>query len=119
MINWMEIIGCVFGGSLIAGIGSILYFRPRLSEAKSTASKAETEADKARYDYLVERIESTEKLFALQGEELNDVREKLIAMGKELTLKERKIAQLEVENKALSDKVAILEKRLNERKVPK
>lgn len=109
-MDWLEFILSAFGGSILAGLGSIMYFRPRLKKAKAESSKAETEAADLKHDYLEERIESMEKLYSKQGEVLDEVRTKMLELGKELQAKDERINQLESENRSLVRKVDKLEK---------
>ena len=109
-MEWLEIVLGALGGSLTAFIGSILYFRPKLKEAKANANKADTEAADARLNSLLGRIESAEKLYKQQGEMLDSVREKVLQLGQELQEKNQRIVLLESENKTLTTKVNQLEK---------
>ena len=109
-MEWLNIIITAIGGSITGLIGSILYFRPKLHEAKAGASKAETEASDAKVKYLIERVESVEKLYAQQGVALDEVRAKVLLLTSEVQEREQRIVQLEAENKDLRQKVDFLAK---------
>lgn len=111
-MEWLELVLGALGGSLTAFIGSVLYFRPRLKEAKANASKADTEAADAKLNFLLGRIESAERLYKQQGDMLDSVREKVLLLGQELQEKNQRIMLLESENKTLTSKVNKLEKEI-------
>ena len=98
------------GGSLIAGIGSIIYFRPKLMEAKAEASIKQTEAADNKYDSLVKRLNSVEQMYAEQGKIVDSLRAEILRISEEKFASEKKIIQLASENKALGEKVDRLEK---------
>lgn len=104
-MDWLEFILSALGGSVIGGIGSILYFRPKLQEAKADANKAETEASAAEYSHLLDRINTMEELYKRQGEELDELRKKLLALGREKLESDEKVLKLESENKVLQERV--------------
>lgn len=106
---WTDVILPAIGGSVTGLVGSIAYFRPQLKQARAGASKAETEASEARFEYMVKRIEGLEKLYAEQGEMLDTFRTKQLTLESELQDKNRRIVQLEAENRSLSQKVEQLE----------
>ena len=106
---WTDIILPAVGGSLTTLVGSIAYFRPQLKQAQAGALKAETEASDARFDFMVKRIDALERLYGEQGEMLDKFRTKQLSLESELQDKNRRIVQLEAENKALTQKVEQLE----------
>lgn len=112
-MEWIELVLTALGGSLTGLIGSIVYFRPKLKEMKAGASKAETEAADAKVKYLVERVESIEKLYAEQGKALDDVRLKVLTLTNDVQERDQRIVQLETENKALKTQVNRLEKEVS------
>lgn len=116
-MDWLELLTGLAGGGLTGTIGSILYFRPKLKEATASASKSETEAKDAKHDYLEKRIESMEKMYNEQGAVLDSLRQDVLKLGEEKFANERRIVQLEAENKALMQKVGKLEKEIEAYKV--
>lgn len=104
-MDWLEFILSALGGSVITGVGSIIYFRPKLKEAKAAASKAETEASAAEYTHLLERINTMEELYKKQGEELDELRGKFLALGREKLASDETIMRIESENKILQGRV--------------
>ena len=106
---WTDIILPAIGGSVTGLVGSIAYFRPKLKEAKAGASMAETQASNAAFESLVMRIDGLEKLYKEQGDLLDGFRRKQLTLETELQDKNRRIVQLEAENKELKAKVNQLE----------
>ena len=105
-------------GSLVAGVGgSILYFSPKLKEAKADAAMKETEAQNFAYESLLNRIESMEKHYAAQydaqAKTIEELRRELMDMGKEKFETEQRMQKVEQENKTLRDKVEQLEREIN------
>lgn len=106
----LQLILTTVGGALIALVGSMLYFKPKLKQAQAEASKAETEADKQQFGFMLERIEQLERLYKEQGTALDDYRKRLFKMDEELVEKNKRIVRLEAENKELTNKVNSLQK---------
>lgn len=104
-MEWFEAIVGALGGGILTFVGSVIYFRPKLQEAKAEASKAETEASAAEYTHLLERINTMEELYKRQGEELDELRKKLLALGREKLESDEKVLKLESENKNLQERV--------------
>lgn len=108
-MEWVNLILAAIGGSVTSVVGSIFYFRPKLKELQAGASKAQTEADDARLNYLMQRIESSEKLYTEQGKALDDLRKKQLQLETELHEKNKRITLVETENRALNEKISALE----------
>lgn len=108
-MEWVQIIVSALGGGLMTVLGSILYFRPKLKEAQASAKIAETEAEKKNHDYLLERIESMERLFNEQGLALDKLRMSMITLSEEKQRSDERVFQLEAENRTLKHKVECLE----------
>lgn len=113
-MEWLEMLitGVV---SLVTGVGgSILFFRPKLKEARAEASVKETEAQNFMYESLVSRITSMEKYYNEQYESQNkvieDLRQEVLKLSKEKFENEKRMIQLEGENNALRERVDGLEK---------
>lgn len=116
-MDWLELLTGLAGGGITGTLGSIFYFRPKLKEAKASASKSETEAKEAKHDYLEKRIESMEKMYNEQGAVLDSLRQSVLKLSEEKFVNEQRIVQLESENKALMEKVGRLEKEIEAYKV--
>lgn len=108
-LDWTNIITCLLGAILGTG-GSVLYYKPKRKEA-------DTNADKAHYDYVEDRLNSMEKLYKEQGEILDGVRRKMLDMGEQMLKKDEKIVSLEAENQRLAAKVEKMEQELEAYKV--
>lgn len=113
-MEWVEVIVSAVGGGLMTVVGSVLYFRPKLKEAQASAKIAETEAEKKNHDYLLERIESMERLFNEQGLALDTLRQSMLTLAKEKQASDERVFVLEAENRKLKHKVEILEREINE-----
>ena len=101
--------------SLLTGLGgTILYFRPKLREARAEASVKETEAQNFMYESLMSRINSMEKYYNEQYESQNkvieDLRQEVLKLTKEKFDNEKRMIQLEGENNALKERIDSLEK---------
>lgn len=97
------------GGSLVTGIGGILYIRPRLKSEHAGASKAATEANEAKFDLLVKRVQSMEELYQQQGSVMDKMRKHQLDLETEVqSLKAHGIA-LEAENKSLREAMSRVE----------
>lgn len=109
-MEWFEAIIGALAGGILTLVSTILYFRPKLREAKAEASKAETEASAAEYSHLLERIKNAEDMYKQQGEMLDELRTQLLAKSKENYDLRDKMQQLENENRELTKKVDSLTK---------
>ena len=109
-MEWFEAIVGALGGGILTFVGSVIYFQPKLKEAKAEASKAETEASAAEYAHLIERIKTMEEMYQRQGEIIDDLRAKVLELGQEKLERDEKIIKLEQDNKALTRKVDELTK---------
>ena len=112
-MEWLEFILSALGGSVVGGVGSILYFRPKLKEAKAEASKAETEASSAEYAHLLERINTMEEMYKRQGETIDSLRKELLDLGQAKYESDKKVLQLEAENRTLRERVDKLSEAVN------
>ena len=116
-MEWFEAIVGALGGGIITFVSTILYFRPKLKEAKAEANKAETEASAAEYAHLLERIHTMEELYKKQGETIDELREKLLKLGEEKLDRELEVAELKIANETLTKRVSVLEKELEAYKI--
>lgn len=106
----------IFGivSALLAGLNifQFIFWRSTKKEYEAKASQAQTEAKAAEQDYLINRVEQMERLYKQQGDLLDNLREKVLALTQEKINNETRIKQLEAENKTLGSKVERLEKEL-------
>lgn len=112
-MQWLDYVLTAIGGSLTALIGSIFYFRPKLKAAKADASMKEVESQNYQYQSLLDRINSMEKLYGDQSQIIEELRKEIIKLSAEKFSNEKRIIQLESENKALTGKVNQLEREVN------
>ena len=113
-MEWYEIV-ITNVVSLLTGLGgTILYFRPKLREARAEASVKETEAQNFMYESLMSRINSMEKYYNDQYESQNkvieDLRQEVLKLTKEKFDNEKRMTQLEGENNTLKERIDSLEK---------
>ena len=94
-------------------VGSIVYFRPKLKQARADAKKAETEASAMEYSHLLERINTMEEMYQKQGEALDELRNQLLRKGQENFELQQRIIQVEAENAELKIEVNKLREDVN------
>ena len=116
-MEWLDSLVGAIGGGLLSILGSIVYFRPKLKEAKAAAKKAETEASVAEYSHLLERIKTMEEMYEAQGRIIDELRQKVLDLGQEKMERDEKIIKLEKDNKNLKQRVGELEKEVDAYKV--
>lgn len=104
-MDWFEAIIGALSGGILTMVSTILYFRPKLKEAKAEAKKAETEASVAEYSHLLERIRTMEELYKQQGELIDGLRQELLALGQEKFQSDQRVIALEKENEQLVRRV--------------
>lgn len=103
----LGIVAVLFGG---LNIFQFLFFRSTKKEYEAQAAQAEIKAKDARFESLQRQIDNMESLYRSQGEELKSVREELLDITRKKMESDKRVAQLEVENNSLKEKVARLEK---------
>jgi len=108
----------ILWGSLAALLGGlnifqVFAFRAYKKKFVAIAEKDKAEAEEQKQSAIERRLAAMEKLYAEQGEEIDKLREQVIALSKEKFENEKRIIQLEGENKSLKEKVDWLEKDLN------
>ena len=104
-MEWFEaIIGALCGG-ILTMVSTILYFKPKLKEAKADADKAETEASVAKYTHLLERIREMEELYKQQGETIDALRREILEISDAKFLSDQRVQTLERENERLVARV--------------
>lgn len=111
-MQWLELILSTLGGSLAGIVGGIAYFRPRLKQARADAAMKETESQNFMYESLVNRINSMEAMYNEQNKLIEKLRGEVLTLSKEKFDNEKRMMQLETENKTLNEKVAQLEKEI-------
>lgn len=116
-MEWFEAIVGALGGGIITFVSTILYFRPKLKEARADASKAETEASAAEYAHLLERIHTMEDLYKKQGEVIDELRERLLKISEEKMDRDLEVAELKIANETLTKRVNELEHEVNAYKI--
>ena len=97
-MEWLDSIVGALGGGLLAIGSSIAYFRPKLKEAKAEANKAETEANAANFDHLMERINKMDRLYEEQSKVIDDLRSQILTLGQEKLERDKEIQVLRAEN---------------------
>ena len=78
-------------------VGSIVYFRPKLKQAKADAVKAETEANAATFEHLMERINKMDLLYEQQSKMIDDLRGQILTLGAEKLERDKEIQALRAE----------------------
>lgn len=116
-MDWYDFILSALGGSVLGGIGSIFYFKPKLKEARAEASKAEVEASSAEYAHLLERINSMEKMYTEQGATIDALRKEQMELAAAKYESDKKVLKLEKEVQDLRQKNEALTKDLEAYKV--
>ena len=102
-------------GSLVAAFAGLnifqfLSFRAYKNKYTAEAEKDQAEAEELKQSAIERRLEAMERLYATQGEEIDKLRLSIINLSKEKFENEKRIIQLEGENKNLKEKVDWLEK---------
>ena len=104
-MDWINILLSAIGGSVASFIGSIMYFRPKLREARAEAKIKEVEAQKEHYDFLTQKIADMEKRCAEQDRIIDELREKILKISEEKFKNDERILKLEGENRQLEQKL--------------
>ena len=99
----------LFGG---LNIFQFVFFRSTKKEYQARAEQAALDAKDARFESLQNQIRNMEELYRQQSDTLAQVRKELLDKATKEIESEKRVAQLEAENKSLSEKVARLEKEL-------
>lgn len=110
-MEWLNIIlGAL--ATLFAGMNiyQLFAFRQYKAKYKAIAEKEKAEADESKQSALERRLDAVEKLYAAQGELIDTLRKEVIQLSKEKFESEKRIVQLEGENKTLQEKVNWLDK---------
>ena len=104
----------VFSGllALFAGLNvfQFIFFRSTKKKYEAEGIKAEADAQETKQSALERRLAAIEQLYAEQGKIIDSLRIDYLKMSEEKFLNEKRIVQLEGENKALKEKVDRLER---------
>lgn len=107
-MSWIELVTSGVLASIITGIGSILYFKPRLKQENAGAKKAETEAKRERHDFMMDRIKDMEELYKKQGDMLDQVRREVLELKDAVHARDEQVQALKTENEGLKRQVETL-----------
>lgn len=116
-MEWFEAIIGALSGGLLTLASAIIYFRPKLKEAKAEASKAEAEANSATFDHLMERINKMDALYEQQSKVIDDLRSQVLTLGEEKLDRDREIQMLRAENEENKKKIDRLTEELEAYKI--
>jgi septal ring factor EnvC (AmiA/AmiB activator) len=112
----MEWVNITLGilAALFAGLNifQVFTFRAYKKKYQALAEKDQAEAEEQKQSAIERRLDAMEKLYAEQGEEIDKLRKEVIILSKEKFENEKRIIQLEGENKNLKEKVDWLGKDL-------
>jgi len=110
-MEWLNIVLGAFV-ALFAGLNifQVFAFRAYKKKYLAVAEAEKAEAEEQKQSAIERRLEAMEKLYSEQGEEIDKLRKAVIDLSKEKFENEKRIIQLEGENKSLNEKVAWLQK---------
>ena len=113
-MEWVNIL-LGAGVALLGGLNIFQLFAFRAYKKKylAVAEAEKAEAEEQKQSAIERRLAAMEKLYEEQGEEIDKLRKAVIDLSKEKFENEKRIIQLEGENKSLKEKVDWLEKDLN------
>ena len=113
----MEWLNIVLGAlvAVFAGLNifQLINFRAFKKKYQMEAEKEEAEAAESKQSALERRLAALEELYAEQGKQLDRLRVEYLKLSEEKFLNEKRIVQLEGENKAQKEKLDRLEKEVN------
>ena len=96
-MEWLDSIIGAIGGGLLSIVGSIVYFRPKLKQAKADANKAESDANAATFEHLMDRINKMDQLYEQQSKMIDDLRGQILTLGAEKLERDKEIQSLRAE----------------------
>lgn len=101
--------------AIFAGVNifQFLSFRAYKKKYESIAEKDTAEAEESKQAALERRLSSMEKLYEEQGTVIDGLRKDILKLSSEKYANDRRIIQLEAENKTLKEKVEQLESDVN------
>lgn len=110
-MEWLNItlgiLAALFGG---LNIFQVFAFRSYKNKYQAVAEKERAEAEEQKQSAIERRLDAMEKLYNEQGDEIDKLRKAVIDLSKEKFENEKRIIQLEGENRSLKEKVEWLEK---------
>ena len=112
-MEWLNIIlGALV--ALLAGLNifQLFSFKAYKKKYKAEAEKDEAEAAESKQSALERRITAIEELYARQSVTVDELRKEILRLTEEKFKNEKRIIQLESENKMLREKVDSFEKDL-------
>ena len=112
-MDWNILFGILAGLFGTLNIFQVFTFRAYKKKYVAVAEKEKAEAEEQKQSAIERRLAAMEKLYEEQGNEIDKLRASVIALSKEKFENEKRIIQLEGENKSLKEKVDWLEKDLN------
>ena len=112
-MDWNILFGILAGLFGTLNIFQVFTFRAYKKKYVAVAEKERAEAEEQKQSAIERRLEAMEKLYAEQGDMIDKLREQVINLSKEKFENEKRIIQLEGENRSLKEKVDWLEKDLN------
>ena len=113
-MEWFQAIVGALSGGLLTALGGIFYLKSRMQKEGAEADMAKTEASKAEYAHLLERIANAEKMYAQQGEVINDLREQVLKLSSEKFESDQKVQVLTAESRRLKAENESLRMRVDE-----
>ena len=110
-MEWLNITLGAFV-ALFAGLNIFQIFNLRAYKKKylAIAEKEKAEAEESKQSALERRLDSLEKMYTDQGEELDSLRKEVLELSRQKFDSEKRIVQLEGENKTLKEKLEWLDK---------
>ena len=112
-MDWNILLGFLAGLFGTLNIFQVFTFRAYKKKFVAVAEKEKAEAEEQKQSAIERRLAAMENLYAEQGEEIDKLRKAVIDLSKEKFENEKRIIQLEGENRSLKEKVDWLEKDLN------
>lgn len=106
------ILGIVATALAGLNIYQLIAFKALKEKYTKEAEKDAAEAEEAKQSALERRLEAMEELYKKQGEEMDRLRNDIIALKKEKFASDKRIVQLESENKTLKETVGRLDEEL-------
>ena len=116
----MSVLEIILGivAALFAGVSiwEFVAFKSFKAKYKAEAEKDKAEADTAKQGALESRITSLEGFVRDQGLLIDDLRKEVLSLTADKIAKERRIVQLEAENKSLKSEVDSLKQEIESSK---
>ena len=107
----MEPLNLILGAflALFAGLNifPFINFRAFKKKYQKLAEKDMAEAEESKQSALERRLQAMENLFNEQGEEIDGLRKEILTLKSEKHASDRRLVDLEAENKSLKDEVQL------------